>query len=428
MTDVTLLPPNRTAWETAIATVEAERPIPAHLVKSVMNPSTCPEHLLGYLAAALSVDVWDENWPEVKKREVCRDAFRLHRLKTTPAGIKAHVALTGAEVKRIIRPPAMGFRYAAMTEEARAAWMERLPQVRVYPLYRRSTAKNRGFFKGPGAPHQFRGVGWRRPTRGRSLYAKRATFYDQGVETEVQYSAFDGGLVEQIYIGGTRRRDWRGAGHYGRGYATATDAADNVVTIRTDESLGLTAIGRGVTPIDVRPQRVAQGRIAPATRSFFGRFRAYGTGEEAGYLDTGNDEVLADVTLGRGRSKRFRLASHAALMIYDKISLHDPDRIGARRRVRSFYGYGRHGIADFTAELRISVPMKRGVRRSGRWHGVGYRKAADMAPLRKAIEAVRVSKAFRDTVLIDTATHGQVRFSGGLTFGEFTFGEIKEVR
>jgi hypothetical protein len=72
--------------------------------------------------------------------------------------------------------------------------------------------------------------------------------------------------------------------------------------------------------------------------------------------------------------------------------------------------------------------MVRKKRTSGRWHGAGYRKAADMAPLTRAIEAIRVSKAFRDTVLIDTHTEGRVAFGSGLRFGEFVFGQIKEVQ
>lgn len=427
MTDVTLLPNNRTSWEVAVATVDAERPVPFEVAGAILNPDTCPAHLLSYLAASLSIDVWYEDWPETKKREVCRQAFRLHRLKTTVAGIKAHVALTGAEVLRVIRPPARGFRYGSMTDEQRKAWLESLPQVRVYPLYQRSIAKSRLFFR-RASIRQFRGTGWMRKTRARSLYAKRATYFDRGVETDVQISILEGGAVQQVYIGSTRKRSWRGPGFYGSGFLEATDADANVVTIRTDENLGLAAIGRGVTPVDVRPQRVAQPRVAPTPRSFFGRFRSYPTGEAPGVLSVDDESYLDGTSLGRGRGKRFRLRSHAPLLIYDKISLHDPERLGGRRTARSYYGYGRYGIAPFTAELRIRVPMTRPVRRSGRWNGVGFRKAASMVPLNRAIEAVRVSKALRDTVLIDTATYGQVRFSPELRFGEFTFGEIKEVR
>jgi hypothetical protein len=407
VTHVSLLPPNRTDWEAAIATVEAERPLPTHLVSTILNPATCPPHLLPYLAASLSVDVWDDGWTETKKREACRKAFELHRLKTTLAGIKAHVSMAGSEVKRAIRPPASGFLYAAMTEEQKKAWLDSLPQVRVYPFYRRVIRRRQGFHAGPGARGQFHSflpedaddrvnLAFVRKSRGFNLYGRRATLFDRGVEVEVGYETVDL-TAERIFIGRVRRRSWHD-GAFSSKFLSKSNGGERVVTVRGDDTLGLFAIGASVRPVDVRPQRIAQPRTAPVSRAFFGRFGG------------------------------FKLPSFAPLLIYDRISIYDPSRTGARRQTRSFHGYGRFGVEDFSAELRIRVPMNRSRRRSGRWHGVGYRKAPDMKPLRQAIEAVRVSKAFRDTVMIDTATYEQAAFSGGLRFGEFTFGEIREVR
>jgi phage tail P2-like protein len=120
-----ILPNNRTALEHALEGVSAARfPLPTELVASVWNPDTCPADLLPYLAWGLSVDLWDDNWHEATKREVCRKSLILHRLKTTPAGIKAHVEVAGSEVLKIIRPPAREFRRGAMTpmSNARRGW------------------------------------------------------------------------------------------------------------------------------------------------------------------------------------------------------------------------------------------------------------------------------------------------------------------
>lgn len=423
MTQTPLLPNNRTAFELAVSQVGAERrSLPTHLVSSVWSPDNCPEHLLGWLAWQLSVDIWDENWPETTKRSACRKALLLHRVKTTLGGIKAHVSQAGSDVRRAVRPPAKGFLYAAMTDEQRAAWLDSLPQIRVYPFFRRSIAKSRSFFSGPGG-RQFHSLrqfdvdapwGWSpvgvptpalrsvsgflRTSRGRSLYGRRATYYDRSVETEVGYEAFDGQTVERVLLTGRRKRAWHGAG-FTETFLTPSVAANNVITIRLSEDAPLLAVSRGAEPVDVRPQRIQQRRIAPDARSFCGRFR----------------------------EGRFLKGTFAPLLIYDRISLHDSERMGARRKTRNYHGYGRFGIPDYTAELRIRVPMHRPPRRSGLWHGAGYRKAPDYAPLERAIEAVRVSKAFRDTVMIDTATYGQVKFDGELRFGEFSFGEIKEV-
>lgn len=450
-----LLPYNRTPWESAMEAANAARyPLPAELVAATWSPDDCPEDLLPYLAWAMSVDVWEDSWPAVTKREVIRNALKLHRLKTTPAGIKAHVALTGATVQRIIRPPAKAFMRGAVTEEARLAWLDTLPQIRIYPFATKAIARSRQFFNGKGVRKQFYrgqhhtavalalqtggaleigeplgsalfgiptdfvptatllagtdyqaepggatfGTSWMRATRGPTIHGRRATFYDLGEETPITLAGLEGGAVERIFLASARsHRAFAGHAHYGHAHALTSKAALGVVTIRGD-TLGQTfAVEGGVEPIDVRPKRIAQPRIAPLARAFFGRF--------GGHV----------------------LPSNAPMMIYDRIALNDPTRLGARRKVRAWHGHGRFGIKPFTAEVRISIPMQRTKRRAARWMGVGFLKASDMAPLQKAIQAVRVSKAFRDTVLIDTATHGRVQFGGGLRFGEFSFGQIKEV-
>jgi phage tail P2-like protein len=394
----TILPRNRTAWETAVEGASAARfPLPTELITSVWNPETCPADLLPYLAWGLSVDLWSDEWPETKKREACRKALRLHRLKTTPAGIKAHVEMAGAEVLRVIRPPARESLRGAMTQTDRLAWLDGLPQVRIYPFFHRAIAKSRHFYTGPGVRHQWHGQGFNRSTRGFAIYGRRATFYDRGTEVEITVGGTDLGDVDRVYLRRVApRRLFYGHG-FRVGFLRTTAAETNVLTVRMSDANQHFAIQPSIEPVDVRPVRVAQRRVAPAKRAFFGR--------HGGFLKE----------------------SFGPLLIYDRLALNDPSRLGARRKVRSYHGHGRFGIDPFTAELRIRVPMVRGRRRSGRWHGAGYSKAADMTPLAKAIEAVRVSKAFRDTVLIDTQTQGRVKFGGGLRFGEFVFGQIKEV-
>jgi phage tail P2-like protein len=437
----TVLPRNRTPWETAVEGVSSARfPLPTHLITDVWNPDTCPVELLPYLAYGLSVDLWSDDWPETHKREACRKALRLHRLKTTPAGVKAHVAMVGSEVLRIIRPPARESLRGAMTEADRLAWLEGLPQVRIYPFYSRSIAKSRSFYNGP-AGKQFFGMRpvdvelgstdadgdftlvdedgnpiggtseaavsgddiglpkkFLRKSRGFAIYGRRATIYDRGAETEVTIGATDLGDVDRVYI--RRKAPLRlFYGHGFRvGYLRTSAAETNVITVRLAETNQHFAVDPSMTPVDVRPARIAQKRTAPAKRAFFGR--------HGGFLKE----------------------SFGPLLIYDRIALNDPSRLGARRKVRGYHGHGRFGIDPFTAEIRIRVPMLRKRRRACRWHGAGFRKPADMAPLNRAIEAVRVSKAFRDTVLIDTHTQGRVTFGGGLRFGEFVFGQIKEVQ
>ncbi len=304
----TLLPPNRTPLEDALErTSEARFPLPVDLVSSVWSPDRCPAHLLGYLAWQLSLDLWDETWPETKKREVCRDALRLHRLKTTPAGIKAHVALVGGEVRRIIRPPASGFRKAALTEEARLAWLDSLPQIRIYPFANIEPAPSRSFYSGL-AGARFYGPGYRLTSRGPVVLGRRATFYDRGVEVPVSLTALEGDLIERVFLKSSfPRRSWYASGHYGRGHWTAVEAQPHVVTVRTDGAVHTFDVGAGVTPVNVLPQRIAQHETAAVGRSFW----------------------------RRKRHGEFRQRSRGPLMLYDRIALNDPSRTAQFRRVQS---------------------------------------------------------------------------------------------
>ncbi|MGE5563121.1 MAG: phage tail protein I [Bacillota bacterium] len=401
----TLLPPLATPLErSADLASDGRYPLPADLVSSVWSPDRCPANLLGYLAWGLSIDLWDENWPEVKKREVCRRAFDLHRVKTTAAGIKAHVELVGSAVTKITRPPARAHLRGAMDDHQRAAWLETLPQVRIYPFANRSVIKSRIFATGPAVHHQWHGQGWLRSTRGFDIYGRRATYIDPlavpAIEQPVSIGATDEGLITRVYLRRhAPRRMFHGQG-FTTGWLRATSAETNTLTVTLADENASFAVPTGVRPVNVRPQRIARGRVAPETRSFF------------------RDRPLP---------RQFLRSSMGPLLIYDRIALADPTRFGARHRVRAFHGHGRFGIDPFTAEIRIKVPMLRRRRRSGAWHGAGFRQAASMDPLVRTIQAVRVSKAERDRILIDTTNVRQVRFASGLRFGEFTFGQAKEV-
>ena len=79
-----LLPPNATTAERALerAITEAVGSIPVP-VRELWHADTCPAPLLPWLAAALSVDVWDAAWPEQAKRDAIRASFLVHRHKGT---------------------------------------------------------------------------------------------------------------------------------------------------------------------------------------------------------------------------------------------------------------------------------------------------------------------------------------------------------
>lgn len=64
-------------------------------VSTLWDADTCPAHHLAHLAAALSVDFWDDGWPTARKREMIKQSPELHRLKGTPAGLVEALSILG---------------------------------------------------------------------------------------------------------------------------------------------------------------------------------------------------------------------------------------------------------------------------------------------------------------------------------------------
>ncbi|TPG14363.1 phage tail protein I [Sphingomonas oligophenolica] len=394
---MTTLLPHATPLEGALeASIAARLALPFARVTTTWSPTTCPADQLGFLAWQLSIDLWDDAWPEVKKRAVCAQAIDLHRSKTTLAGIRRHVALVDSEVRAAIRPPARGFWKSAITDAARAAQLAALPQIRLYPFAHDAIAYRRWFPAAAAARRSFHGHAWLRATRGPSLTGTRATFWQSkpqlgGVEIPIALDQ-DGDAIRALIPATRPGRSWYGHG-FNHGDLAASRGADDVLAFRASSSAASFAVSRGTAPVDVAPTRIFAGRIAPRHRSFL------------------------------GRPLRFLQRSAAPLLVYDRISIADPSVDIARRRVRTWHGHGRFGIGAYTAELSIAVPMHRPRLAFDRWHGRGFLKRADFSALARTIEAVRVAKAARDTIRIDTASHAGAAFAPGLTFGDdFTFG------
>ena len=94
MAEQTLLPPNASDLERAAegairARLEAV-PIP---LATLWNPDTCPAPLLPWLAWALSVDQWSDQWPEAMQRDVIRQSYEIHSKKGTVYSLR-HALLT----------------------------------------------------------------------------------------------------------------------------------------------------------------------------------------------------------------------------------------------------------------------------------------------------------------------------------------------
>jgi phage tail P2-like protein len=90
-----LLPSNATQLErlAAQALAQIERvPVP---IRDLISPTRCPAALLPYLAWAMSVDRWEEAWPEATKRQVIASSYYVHAHKGTIGSLRRVVEPLG---------------------------------------------------------------------------------------------------------------------------------------------------------------------------------------------------------------------------------------------------------------------------------------------------------------------------------------------
>ncbi|MGR3501610.1 phage tail protein I [Pseudaestuariivita sp.] len=83
-----ILKPNATRHDIAIERGMMAGDPDLSAIAELMRPETCPAHLLGWLAWAFSVDVWDAAWTTETKRTVLRDTISVHRRKGTIGAVR----------------------------------------------------------------------------------------------------------------------------------------------------------------------------------------------------------------------------------------------------------------------------------------------------------------------------------------------------
>jgi phage tail P2-like protein len=84
----TILPPTSTDLEKALDVRAATYFDGESIVDKLWSPTLCPLDFLPFLAWSLSVDDWDEDWPEATKRNVIAASVFVHRHKGTAGALK----------------------------------------------------------------------------------------------------------------------------------------------------------------------------------------------------------------------------------------------------------------------------------------------------------------------------------------------------
>lgn len=97
---IDLLPPNATKLERALDKLLRKRfsNLPWRM-RDVWNPWSCPEHLLPWLAWALSIDSWDASWPVHIRRARIASAIAVQRRKGTVQSVVDVVSSFGGDVR-----------------------------------------------------------------------------------------------------------------------------------------------------------------------------------------------------------------------------------------------------------------------------------------------------------------------------------------
>lgn len=90
-----LLPSGSTPLERAAIEAMADAMALGVPLRDLWSPERCPLVLLPYLAWALSVDRWDQNWPEKTKRSVIKASFFVHKRKGTIKAVRRAVEPLG---------------------------------------------------------------------------------------------------------------------------------------------------------------------------------------------------------------------------------------------------------------------------------------------------------------------------------------------
>ncbi|MEZ5853161.1 MAG: hypothetical protein R3D68_21210 [Hyphomicrobiaceae bacterium] len=112
--------------------------------------------------------------------------------------------------------------------------------------------------------------------------------------------------------------------------------------------------------------------------------------------------------------------------IYERWHLHDPDRVPDERKRSTHLGFTRLGMPPYHAEVQTRIVGAKPPRVAGPFVN-GFLVTGDRRIIGDVREAIRVSKALRDKILLDTKTYRLPRASDRLKVGSVRLGRYLEV-
>lgn len=418
MTQETLLPQNRTAFEEAADLTGARiADLPIDVPKLV-RPYEVPAPFLPWVAWGLSVDFWEKEWPEDKHRIMLARSLGMHARKGTATAIAEAIEIMGGELRRFIVPPAKTHLSPAFTQEERDAYLALFPQLRVFPFVSRGQTGPFGTFLSVKRMIGETSLGpIRQISTSVTQYTRTAKLWDRGEETTLTFrevkvesaGIFAATAFDEVILGPKATKAIHlNAAPRARGFLVDDQGvAKRIVRIPRDASYEF-RLGREtyttVLPraqlIDVRPQFIAE--VHPGQR---------------GAVYAGGGSRIAGGFLPPTISWQH---------LFERWHIHDPDRIPIERRRSMHIGFTRLGMPAYHAEANVRLLSKRPWRITSKFVQ-GYVVSTSKKPIADARQAVRITKSLRDKVLLNTKTFRAIRSGDRQKVGQTAVGEYIEV-
>jgi phage tail P2-like protein len=441
-----LLYRNASGLEKSLATVDAYRLTVtyAELVRDQWDPYAISYRNLGYLAWAMGVNLWEDDWDEAFRRWWVANQWTFKYYRGSDLGLQMAVQAINCSIVRLTRPPALFYPGAALTDAERQAYVARFPQLRLYPYaprpqlpwlnylggvtYNPTKYVRNGRFFGPLLkfyPTNYNAGG---------LYLRTCTVYEPrtGVETQCTVRTVVGVLAgkqtpvtyDEITLpAGHDNHFYPGAGNkfyllpknyslaHTRRHAVVLGVIDStpsrIVRVPRDGSLDITqfqaifqTIVPGLNPLQVRPEHVY-------VEHPWHKYQFY-----------------CNRTIG---PKRYLVKSDAWMYLYERWYLFDPTRLPDYRRANTYMGRSRFGIKKYSAEAKIAAFWNWPKRYSyyGGFMGPGrFFAPQNTKMIEKVRRAVTASMAARDTIAINTRVKRQLQLRDVTVLdGRFTVGQ-----
>ena len=406
-----LLPRNATQFERAVSLSAAKAAdLPAQLVSDVTDPYLCPVELLPFLALERSVDLWNPDWPEERKRWVIAEQTRLHRLKTTEAGFRTHLSLVGAELIRTLTPRSDFFAGSEFGDEDRKAWVQQFPEIRIRSFAQEGFDRVTAMSGPAGHADAYLGA-----SDGPSFFAddglnpgealgRRAVLHRNGMEVTLLWSEVttgDGRFHEEVILPGDAGMLYFSDDAGAQEYLADPDTPNRIISFAAapEATIGGYAynlVRPSLTPLTTWPERV----MAEATDD----------------VSLFSDDVPIDLVWLVEPRARFR--------VYDSIRLFDMERATQLPASTDFVDHARLRLDPYTAELTVRVTGRKP--EAALEYVDDHLVEDDTQGLLNALDAARVSQSVRDTIYLNSNAHSPVRFGDGRPFARLRLGEWLE--